>query len=91
MVKPSSHIPEGIINLAHTIVETERLRSWFFALETLPPRFAAQHLQRWQHRCALKAKIPTLAQQSQHLSTQRCMRAFLKLCANGVDEATPTI
>ena len=37
MVKPSSHIPEGIVNLAQTIVETERLRSWFFALEALPP------------------------------------------------------
>ena len=36
MVKPSSHIAEGIVNLAHTFVQTERLRSWFFALEALP-------------------------------------------------------
>jgi hypothetical protein len=36
MVKPSSHIPEGMVNLVHAIVETERLRSWFLALEALP-------------------------------------------------------
>ena len=26
-----------MVNLAHAILETERLRSWFFALEALPP------------------------------------------------------
>jgi hypothetical protein len=36
MVKPSSHIPEEMVRLAQAIVETETLRSWFFALEALP-------------------------------------------------------
>jgi len=36
MVKPSSDIPEEMVSLAHALVETEALRSWFFALEALP-------------------------------------------------------
>lgn len=30
-------VPEAMVNLAHALVETESLRSWFFALEKLPP------------------------------------------------------
>ena len=29
-------VPEAIVNLAHVLVETASLRSWFFALEKLP-------------------------------------------------------
>jgi hypothetical protein len=36
MVKPSSDIPEEMVSLAHALVETENLRSWFLALEALP-------------------------------------------------------
>jgi hypothetical protein len=36
MVKSSSHIPEEMVSLAQALVETEKLRSWFFALEKLP-------------------------------------------------------
>ena len=35
-MKTSSHISEEMVSLAHAFVETERLRSWFFALELLP-------------------------------------------------------
>jgi hypothetical protein len=30
-------VPEAMVNLAHALVETASLRSWFFALEKLPP------------------------------------------------------
>jgi hypothetical protein len=36
MVRPSSDIPEEMVSLAHALVETETLRTWFFALEALP-------------------------------------------------------
>ena len=36
MVKPSADIPEEMVILTHALVETETLRSWFFALEALP-------------------------------------------------------
>ena len=36
MVKPTSNIPEEMVSLAQTLVETESLRSWFFALEAVP-------------------------------------------------------
>ncbi len=36
MVKPTSKIPEEMVSLAHALVETEGLRSWFLALEALP-------------------------------------------------------
>jgi hypothetical protein len=36
MVKPASHIPEEMVRLAHALVESETLRSWFLALEALP-------------------------------------------------------
>jgi hypothetical protein len=36
MMKSSSHIPEEMVSLAQALVETEKLRSWFFALEALP-------------------------------------------------------
>jgi hypothetical protein len=35
-LKPPSDIPEEMVSLAHALVETETLRSWFFALEALP-------------------------------------------------------
>ena len=36
---PQAEIPEGVVNLAHTLVETKHLRAWFHALERLPPSF----------------------------------------------------
>jgi len=39
MVKPAPEVPEAMVNLAHALVETESLRSWFFALENLSPSF----------------------------------------------------
>jgi hypothetical protein len=31
-----SDISEGMVKLAHALVETGQLRAWFYALETLP-------------------------------------------------------
>jgi hypothetical protein len=36
MAKPSADLPEEMVSLAQALVETEALRSWFFALEALP-------------------------------------------------------
>src|ERR1700730_4048222 len=33
---PHSEVPEGMVKLAHALVETAHLRSWFYALEKLP-------------------------------------------------------
>ena len=32
------NVPEGMVNLAHALVEDAKLRTWFFALEKLPKR-----------------------------------------------------
>jgi hypothetical protein len=32
-------VPEGVVNLAHALVETHHLRAWFYALERLPVSF----------------------------------------------------
>jgi hypothetical protein len=32
---PQSAAPEGMVKLAHTLVETPHLRSWFFSMEAL--------------------------------------------------------
>jgi len=31
-----SEVSEGMVNLAHALVETQHLRAWFYALERLP-------------------------------------------------------
>ncbi len=33
---PSADVPEGMVNLAHALVEAQHLRAWFYALERLP-------------------------------------------------------
>ena len=35
---PQPEVPEGMVKLAHTLVETPHFRSWFYALEKLPKR-----------------------------------------------------
>ncbi len=32
------HVPEGMVKLAHALVEDAKLRNWFYALEKLPKR-----------------------------------------------------
>lgn len=34
-----AEVPEGVVNLAHALVETHHLRAWFYALERLPVSF----------------------------------------------------
>ena len=34
-----TEVPEGMVNLAHALVETQHLRAWFYALEGLPVSF----------------------------------------------------
>ena len=36
---PKAEIPEGVVNLAHALVEAQHLRAWFYALERLPASF----------------------------------------------------
>lgn len=35
-------VPEGMVKLAHALVEDARLRTWFYALEKLPRRLRKQ-------------------------------------------------
>ena len=35
---PRSEIPEGFVRFAHAVVESDKLRSWFYGLETLSER-----------------------------------------------------
>ena len=32
---PQCSVPEGMVKLAHALVETSRLRAWFYSLENL--------------------------------------------------------
>jgi hypothetical protein len=36
---PQREVSEGVVSLAHALVETEHLRAWFYALERLPVSF----------------------------------------------------
>ena len=32
---PQAEVPEGMVNLAHALIEAQHLRAWFYALERL--------------------------------------------------------
>jgi hypothetical protein len=56
-------IPEAMVNLAHELVETNSLRSWFFALERLPPPFrkdAFSDMAVKMRKAGEDARLPTL-------------------------------
>ena len=61
MVKAPSHISDEMVRLAHALVESKTLRSWFFSLEALPVSIRSAALADMAAQMRKKGEDPALS------------------------------
>ena len=86
---PQSAIPEGLVKLAHSLVATPHLRSWFYSLEELsvPLRRTAFGQMAAQMRSG--KEDPDLSEAVEMLVHPRMYEAVLAAVRERVNEASP--
>jgi hypothetical protein len=83
---PQSEVPEGFVRLAHALVESEDLRSWFYQLAKLSPDDrAATFLDMARH---IYSEDDDLAVIAFKLREPKIYQALLRAVRERVDEST---
>ncbi len=85
-----SEVPEGIVNLAHALVETQNLRAWFYALERLPLSFRQAAFSEIAAQMRSAGEDPTLADAVASLANPKMYQSVLEAVRERVGDITRT-
>jgi hypothetical protein len=88
---PQPEIPEGVVNLAHALVETQHLRAWFYALERLPISFREAAFSEMAAQMRSAGEDPVLADAVASLTNPRMYQSVLETVRERLDESSPNI
>ena len=88
---PATEIPEGMVNLAHALVETQHLRAWFYALERLPVSFRETAFSEMAAQMRNAGEEPRLADAVASLANPKMYQSVLEAVRERVGDITPNI
>ena len=71
-----TEVPEGVVNLAHALVETQHLRAWFYALERLPVSFREAAFSEMAAQMRSVGEDSSLADAVASPRIRRCTKAY---------------
>jgi hypothetical protein len=86
---PQSAIPEGVVKLAHAVVESASLRSWFYSLEQLPRTHRDEALLQMAQKMRQAREDPDLVSAVSLLARPKMYETVLAAVRERVDEASP--
>jgi len=84
---PRSVIPEGLVKLAHALVETPHLRVWFYSLEQLPARLRRSAFNQMAAQMRDAGEDPDLASAVAMLALSNMYETVLAAVRERVDES----
>jgi hypothetical protein len=84
-----AEVPESVVNLAHALVETHRLRAWFYAIERLPVSFRETAFSEMAAQMRTAGEDPGLADAVASLANPKMFQSVLEAVRERVGEATP--
>ncbi len=84
-----AEVAEGVINLAHALVETQHLRAWFYALERLPVSFRKTAFSKMAAQMQAAGEDPKLADAVASLANPKMYQSVLETVRERVGEAAP--
>jgi hypothetical protein len=85
---PQSGIPESMVKLAHALVETPHLRSWFYSLEQLSGALRNASFNQMAAQMRNAAEDPELTAAVAMLAQPRMYETVLAAVRERVDEAS---
>jgi hypothetical protein len=88
---PHSEVPEGMVKLAHALVETAHLRSWFYALEKLPKALRNKAFSKMAAQMRSAGEDLDLTEAVAALSRPKVYETVLEAVHERVGDATSTI
>ena len=86
-----TEVPEGVVNLAHALVETQHLRAWFYALERLPVSFREAAFSEMAAQMRSVGEDSSLADAVASLANPKMYQSVLETVRERVDETMPNI
>ena len=89
MIMPQAEITEGVVNLAHALVETQHLRAWFYALERLPSAFRETAFSEMATQMRGAGEDPELADAVAALANPKMYQSVLETVRERVGDITP--
>jgi len=84
-----SEVPEGVVNLAHALVETRHLRAWFYALERLPASFRETAFSEMAAQMRTAGEDPRFADAVASLANPKMYQSVLETVRERLEQATP--
>jgi len=84
-----TELPEGIVNFAHALVETQHLRAWFYALEGLPVSFREAAFSEMATQMRSAAEDPQLADAVASLTDPKMYQSVMETVRERVGETAP--
>lgn len=88
---PQREVSEGVVSLAHTLVETEHLRAWFYALERLPVSFREAAFSEMAAQMRKAGEESRLADAVASLANAKMYQAVLDTVRERVGGGAPNI
>jgi hypothetical protein len=85
---PPSDVPEGMVKLAHALVETPHLRSWFYSLEQLSDSLRQTAFSQMAAQMRNAAEDADLSDAVAMLAQPRMYETVLAAVRERVDEAS---
>ena len=86
-----AEVSEGMVNLAHALVETQHLRAWFYALERLPISFRETAFSEMAAQMCDAGEDATLADAVASLANPKIYQSVLDTVRERVGEKTRNI
>jgi len=86
-----TEVPEGMVNLAHALVETQHLRAWFYALERLPLSFRETAFSEMAAQMRSGGEDARLAEAVASLVDPQMYQSVLDTVRERVGKTTPNI
>jgi len=85
---PQTEVSEGMVNLAHALIETRHLRAWFYALERLP--LSLRESTFWEMAAQMRrdGEDPQLADAVTSLANPKMYQSVLETLREHVHDAT---
>ena len=88
---PQREVSEGMVSLAHILVETEHVRAWFYALERLPVSFREAAFSEMAAQMRKAGEDSRLADTVASLANAKMYQAVLDTVRERVGGGAPNI
>ena len=87
---PEREVSEGVVSLAHALVETKHLRAWFYVLERLPVSFREAAFSEMAAQMRKAGEDSRLADAVASLANAKMYQAVLDTVRERVGGEAPT-